>query len=61
MSSKLEEWRYLRPEIDILKQFLENKDIECIVWILDELQIAYILTKPKAKKIGVVEMVVFSC
>ena len=51
VSSKLIERRYLRPNLSIMKQFIELKELEMIVWIPDELMIADILTKAKMTKI----------
>jgi predicted metal-binding transcription factor (methanogenesis marker protein 9) len=39
VSSKLVERRYLRPDVEIVKQLLENKEVSQIRWIPDELQI----------------------
>ena len=44
------------PEVNILKEFVKEKIVECIVWLPDELMIADILTKEKVTKIGVMEM-----
>ena len=59
VSSKLVERRYLRPDVDILKQFLENREIDQIRWIPDELQISDILTKDKPTKIGMLELMMY--
>ena len=59
VSSKLVERRYLRPDVEIIKQFVENKEIEEIRWIPDELQISDILTKDKVSKIGVFELMAY--
>ena len=59
VSSKLIERRYLRPDMNIMKEFVKNKDVACIVWIPDELQIADILTKDKITKIGVFELMAY--
>ena len=49
----------MRPDVDILKQMLENKEIERIHWIPDELMIADVLTKEKVTKIGVFELMAY--
>ena len=59
VSSKLIERRYLRPDMNILKEFFKNKDLDYIVWVPDELQIADILTKEKVTKIGVFELMAY--
>merc|ERR1712030_31998 len=56
VSSKQVERRYLRSDVAILKQFIEGKMIDKIVWIDDPHQIADILTKDKCDKIGLDEM-----
>ena len=56
MSSKQVERRYIRSDVHILKQFIEEKLIDKIVWIGDTHQIADILTKDKNDKIGLDEM-----
>ena len=56
ISSKLVERRYLRPDVEIVKQMLENTEISEIRWIPDELQISDILTKEKPTKIGLMEL-----
>ena len=49
----------MRPDVDILKQFLENREIDQIRWIPDELQISDILTKDKPTKIGMLELMMY--
>ena len=56
VSSKQVEKRYIRSDVHILKQFIEEKLIDKIVWIGDTHQIADILTKDKSDKIGLDEM-----
>ena len=56
VSSKQVERRYLRSDVAILKQFIEEKMIDKIVWIDDPHQIADLLTKDKCDKIGLDEM-----
>ena len=56
VSSKQVERRYIRSDVHILKQFIEEKLIDKIVWIGDNHQIADILTKDKSDKIGLDEM-----
>ena len=55
-SSKQVERRTMRSEIMILKQFVEDGEIESIVWVPDELMIADVMTKWKNQKIGVSEV-----
>ena len=50
------ERRYLHPEVQIIKQFLENKEISEIRWIPDEYQISDVLTKDKPSKPGLMEL-----
>ena len=56
VSSKQVERRYLRSDVHIMKQFIEQKLIDKIVWIGDSHMIADILTKDKSDKIGLDEM-----
>ena len=56
VSSKQVERRYLRSDVAILKQFIEGKKIDKIVWVDDPHQIADILTKDKCDKLGLDEM-----
>ena len=56
VSSKQVERRYLRSDVAILKQFIEQKSIDKIVWVDDPHQIADILTKDKSDKLGLDEM-----
>ena len=49
----------IRDSVDIIKQFLENKEISQIRWIPDELQISDILTKDKPSKIGMIELMIY--
>ena len=56
VSSKQVERRYLRSDVHILKQHLEQGQLEKVVWISDKQQIADILTKDKRDKIGLDEM-----
>ena len=55
-SSKQVERRYMRSDINILKQFIEEQKIEYISWIQDEEMIADILTKDKPDKIGLSDL-----
>ena len=56
VSSKLIERRYLRPDVEIIKQLLENKEVCEIRWIPDEMQISDVLTKDKQSKPGLMEL-----
>ena len=47
------------PDMNILKQFVKDKDLDCIVWIPDELQVADVLTKDKLTKVGIFEMMAY--
>ena len=44
-SSKQVERRFMRPDVNILKQHLEDQRIEFIAWVPDELQVSDVLTK----------------
>ena len=46
----------MRSEVNILKQFVEERKIEYVSWIPDEHQIADILTKDKPDKIGLTDL-----
>ena len=55
-SSKQVARRNMRSEVNILKQFVEDKIIEYVSWIQDEEMIADILTKDKPNKIGLTDL-----
>ena len=46
----------MRSEVNILKQFVEDRKVEYVSWIQDEHQIADILTKDKPDKIGLTDL-----
>ena len=48
----------MRPDVNILKQHLEEGRLEFIAWVPDELQVADALTKDKTDKVGLTEMMV---
>ena len=52
-SSKQVERRYMRSDVNILKQHMEEKRIEFIAWVPDELQLGDALTKDKVDKVGI--------
>ena len=56
VSSKQVDRRNMRSEVNILKQFVEDRKIEYVSWIPDEHQIADILTKDKPDKIGLTDL-----
>jgi hypothetical protein len=55
-SSKQVERRTMRSEVMILKQFLEDGEIDSVIWVPDELMIADVMTKWKNKKMGISEV-----
>ena len=56
VSSKQVDRRNMRSEVNILKQFVEDRTVEYVSWIQDENQIADILTKDKPNKIGLTDL-----
>ena len=57
-SSRQCERRFMRPDVNILKQHLEEHRVEFIGWVPDELQVSDALTKDKTDKVGLTEMMV---